>query len=33
DHRAYDGAVAAKFLRDLVRLLENPEELLLNMDG
>ena len=32
DHRAYDGAVAAKFLRDLVRLLENPEELLLNMD-
>jgi len=33
DHRAYDGAVAAKFLRDLVRLLENPEELLLNMEG
>jgi len=32
DHRAYDGAVAAKFLRDLVRLLENPEELLLNME-
>lgn len=32
DHRAYDGAVAAMFLRDLVRLLENPEELLLNMD-
>ena len=32
DHRAYDGAVAAKFLRELVRLLENPEELLLNMD-
>lgn len=32
DHRAYDGAVAAKFLRDLVRLLESPEELLLNMD-
>jgi pyruvate dehydrogenase E2 component (dihydrolipoamide acetyltransferase) len=31
DHRAYDGAVAAKFLRDLVHLLENPE-LLLVMD-
>lgn len=32
DHRAYDGAVAARFLRDLVRLLENPEEILLNID-
>jgi pyruvate dehydrogenase E2 component (dihydrolipoamide acetyltransferase) len=31
DHRAYDGAVAAKFLRELVYLLENPE-LLLVMD-
>jgi len=31
DHRAYDGAVAARFLKDLVRLLENPE-LLLVMD-
>ncbi|MCX6650767.1 MAG: dihydrolipoamide acetyltransferase family protein [Methanomassiliicoccales archaeon] len=29
DHRAYDGAVAAKFLKDLVNLLENPEHLLL----
>ncbi|NLX48217.1 MAG: 2-oxo acid dehydrogenase subunit E2 [Euryarchaeota archaeon] len=32
DHRAYDGAVAAKFLRDLVRMLERPEELLLDLD-
>lgn len=31
DHRAYDGAVAAKFLKELVFLLENPE-LLLVMD-
>lgn len=29
DHRAYDGAVAAKFLKDLVNLLENPEHLLM----
>jgi len=31
DHRAYDGAVAAKFLKELTYLLENPE-LLLVMD-
>jgi pyruvate dehydrogenase E2 component (dihydrolipoamide acetyltransferase) len=31
DHPAYDGAVAAKFLKELVYLLENPE-LLLVMD-
>lgn len=29
DHRAYDGAVAAKFLKALVDMLENPEHLLM----
>jgi pyruvate/2-oxoglutarate dehydrogenase complex dihydrolipoamide acyltransferase (E2) component len=28
DHRIIDGAAAAKFLRDLKALLENPETLL-----